>query len=141
MTRRPVRPRRGGRGGRSDEGSATILVVAGLGVLMLLLLSALGVGAAVTASHRARGAADLGALAGAVSIHAGLGTAAACARAGAMVARNAAQLVSCEVDDEGAVLVTVSAPVTGPVQFIQSLGWPGAGTPMAKARSRAGPSP
>ncbi len=58
-----------------------------------------------------------------------------------VVARNAAQLVGCEVDDEGAVLVTVAAPVTGPVRFIQSLGRPGAGAPMAKARSRAGPSP
>jgi secretion/DNA translocation related TadE-like protein len=116
-------------------------VVAGLGVLMMLLLSALGLAGAVTASHRARSAADLGALAAAVSVQGGLDAAKACARAGAVVASNAAQLVSCEVDDDGAVVVTVTSPVTGPVRFIQSLGWPGAGPPMAKARSRAGPSP
>jgi secretion/DNA translocation related TadE-like protein len=141
VTQRPLRHRRGGRGCHTDQGSATILVVAGLGVLMMLLLSALGVAAAVIASHRARSAADLGALAGAVSYQGGLGAAAACARAGEMVARNAAQLVSCEVDDEGALLVTVAAPVAGPTRFIQALGWPGAAAPMAKARSRAGPSP
>ena len=116
-------------------------MVAGLGVLMMLLLSALGVAGAVTASHRARSAADLGALAGAVSVQGGLGPATACARAGVVVARNAAQLVGCEVDDEGAVLVTAGVRVTGPVRFIQSLGRPGSGPPMAKARSRAGPSP
>jgi secretion/DNA translocation related TadE-like protein len=141
VTHRSVPHRRGGRGRRTDEGSATILVVGGLGVLMMVLLAALGVTAAVTASHRARSAADLGALAGAVSVQGGLGTAAACDRAGMVVARNAAQLVSCEVDEEGAVLVTVAAPVTGPVRFIHSLGRPGAGAPMAKAQSRAGPSP
>lgn len=141
MTRRSVRHRRGGRGRRTDEGSATILVVAGLGVLMLLLLSALGVAAAVTASHQARSAADLGALAGAVSVQGGSATAAACARAVVVVARNAAQLVGCEVDDEGAVIVTAAVRVTGPVRFIQSLGRSGAGPPMARARSRAGPPP
>lgn len=141
MTGHPALPRRRDRALRSDEGSATILVVAGLGVLMMLLLSALGLAAAVLASHRARSAADLGALAGAVSYQEGLGAAAACSRAADMVARNAAQLVSCEVDDEGAVLVTVAAPVAGPVRLIRSLGRPSEGTPMAKARSRAGPSP
>lgn len=141
MTRRSLHRRRDGRGSRSDEGSATILVVAGLGVLVMLLLSSLVVAAAVTASHRARSAADLGALAGAYAVQGGLGTATACARAAVMVARNGAQLLSCDVDDAGAVLVAVAAPVTGPVRFVRSLGWPGTGAPMAKARSRAGPSP
>lgn len=141
MTRQAVRRRPGERGCRTDEGSATILVVAGLGVLTMLLLSGLAMAAAVTASHRARSAADLGALAGALAIQGGLAPAEACARAAVVVARNDGRVLSCDVQGGGAVMVAAAAPVTGPARLIQSVGWPGTGPLMARARSKAGPSP
>lgn len=141
MTRQEGRRRRGERGCRTDEGSATILVVAGLGVLTMLLLSGLVVAAAVTASHRARSAADLGALAGALAIQAGLPPGEACARAAVVVARNGGRVLSCDVQDGGAVMVATAAPVTGAARLIHSVGWPGSVPLMARARSKAGPSP
>lgn len=141
MTRQPVRRRPGVRGCRTDDGSATILVVAALGVLTMLLLAGLVMTAAVTASHRARSAADLGALAGALAVQGGLAPGDACARAAVVAARNDGRLLSCEVQDGGVVIVAAVVPVTGPLRLRTSVGWPGTVPLMARAWSKAGPSP
>lgn len=61
------RPSWGGCDERSvDRGAATVWVVGGLAVLMVVMTAVLWLGAAVVARHRAEGAADLAALAAAV---------------------------------------------------------------------------
>ncbi|WP_353952622.1 Rv3654c family TadE-like protein [Knoellia sp. S7-12] len=54
-----------------ERGSGTVLVVAAIGVLLVLVTGGLHLGAAATAAHRARSAADLAALAGASAIQQG----------------------------------------------------------------------
>ncbi|RKS75355.1 secretion/DNA translocation related TadE-like protein [Motilibacter peucedani] len=93
--------------GRRDEGFATVLAVAVLGVLLAVTGSALLVAAAATARHRAATAADLSALAGA---GAPLG-ADACALAARVAADNGAAVATCDQEAGGAVRVTVSVPV------------------------------
>jgi secretion/DNA translocation related TadE-like protein len=112
---------------RDQRGSATVLVIAMSGVL-LLVGAALGVVAAVVVAHRvAQAAADLAALAGAEA--AGRG-ADACAVAAHVAAANHARVTACRA--EGRIVeVSVSAP--GPH-------WLGQTADLA-ARSRAGPAP
>lgn len=86
---------------RSDRGSATIL---GLGAILLLLsvLAALLVlGAAVQGSLRARGAADGAVLAGAGVLLQGGDAEAACAAAETLAAANGGYLVRCEPQPGG----------------------------------------
>lgn len=91
-----------------------------MGVVLSVTLAALVLGSAVVASHRARLAADLAALAGAGRAQTG----AACAEAGRVAARNGATLVSCSVEGSDVLLVvSVDAGLSG----------------QATARSRAGP--
>ena len=54
-----------------ERGSATVLVVAGIGVLVAVLVGALTVLDAVATSRRAQAAADLGALAAATAARSG----------------------------------------------------------------------
>jgi secretion/DNA translocation related TadE-like protein len=93
---------------RDQRGSATLLAVTFLGVL-LLLGAALGVVAAMVWSHRvAQSAADLSALAGATQLQQG---ADACGAASGVAADNGADLVSCVVQGrEVVVAVTVAGP-------------------------------
>ena len=111
----------------------TVVVVASLGVVSLALVAALAVTGAVSATHRARASADLGALAGAIEVAHGADPARACLRSSEVVGRNAAAMSGCRVEPDGSVVVVVSA----------SVGWtlPGTGPLTAKARARAGPSP
>jgi secretion/DNA translocation related TadE-like protein len=113
---------------RHDEaGSATVLVVAMAGVL-LLLGSALGVVTAMVAAHRtAQSAADLAALAGARGVAAG---GVGCASASRSAAANGAQLTSCAVSGR---VIDIEVEVPGPH-------WLGQSADLA-ARSRAGPAP
>lgn len=111
----------------------TVAMVAVLGVLVLVLWGGAAVASAVSAAHRARSAADLGALAGAAALEAGADAGEACARAGALVWRNGARLTGCTAAGDGSLLVVDEVPIT--------LRLPGGGPDMAMARSRAGPSP
>ncbi|WP_265443183.1 Rv3654c family TadE-like protein [Flexivirga meconopsidis] len=109
-----------------DRGSATVLVIAAIGVVLTCLLGALALLSAVTASHRARAVADLAALAGAGVLLDPLDARSACAVAASVASANRGHLTSCaESGDE----VTVSVTVTP--------SWPG--LPAANARARAGP--
>ncbi|HWC24835.1 MAG TPA: Rv3654c family TadE-like protein [Flexivirga sp.] len=114
----------------SERGSATVLVVMAIGVVLLCLAGALALLSAVQASHRARAAADLAALAGAqVLVGGGVGGAGSpCDVAAGVAARNGAALIECSIaGDDLTVRVATRA------------GWPGLG--RAQARARAGPEP
>lgn len=108
-----------------DRGSATVLVAAALGVTALFLCGALALVSAALASHRARAAADLAALAAADVLVHGLGGD-PCDRAASVAADNHAWLDGCAVAGD-AVTVTVGSASS----------WPGLGA--ARARARAGP--
>ena len=57
---------------RSERGSATVLALAALCVLVVVLVAGLALGSAVVATHRARAAADLAALAAAQALQRGV---------------------------------------------------------------------
>ncbi|OFE18790.1 hypothetical protein BA895_00970 [Humibacillus sp. DSM 29435] len=107
-----------------DRGAGTVLAVTLTGVVLGVTLAALVLGSAVVASHRARLASDLAALAGASQAQLGVGAGQACAEAGRVAASNGATLSWCSVDGQEVLLVvSVPAGLTG----------------LATARSRAGP--
>lgn len=112
---------------RDQRGSATVLVVAVTGVL-LLVGAALAVVTAMVVSHRsAQSAADLAALAGATDLASGRD---GCVSAAAVATANHARLVRCDVTGRDvSVLVEVSGPH-----------WLGQ-TADLEALSRAGPAP
>lgn len=125
---RPTARAAGGQPGRrrGEDGSATVLVLALCGVLLLAGSLAGALGAVTVARHRAASAADLAALAGASAASRG---ADACAAAGRSAARADAQLVRClRQGTDVAVEVSVRPPGA-----IGRLG-------PASARARAGPS-
>ncbi|WP_078324442.1 Rv3654c family TadE-like protein [Mycobacteroides salmoniphilum] len=111
---------------RADNGSATIVAVAMMAVLLALTAGGAAVGEAVVARHRAQAAADLSALAGAQ--RALYGTAPACAEATVVARRVGAAITGCMVEDLD-VVVSVNVPVI--------LGRFGMGP--ARATARAGP--
>jgi secretion/DNA translocation related TadE-like protein len=96
------------------------------GVLAVIGMAAVLVGAAVVARHRATAAADLAALAGAVRAVEGVD---GCRTAARVAAANAAELTACTQSTDAVVDVEVSVPVR--------LGRFGVLT--AGARARAGP--
>ncbi|WP_110180582.1 Rv3654c family TadE-like protein [Nocardioides solisilvae] len=77
---------------RSERGAATVLVVAGAGVLLLVAGAVAGVVGLVHAHRTAQAAADLAALAGATEQLAGGD---GCGRAGVLAEANGAALVRC----------------------------------------------
>lgn len=110
----------------SERGAGTVLV---LGIVAGVLLLAVGIatlGAAQNARGAAQAAADLGALAGATALRDGFDP---CGTAGAAVARNGAELASCEVLGGGVVRVVATRWATGP----------GGVFGEARASARAGP--
>ena len=111
-----------------DRGSATVWVLALSGVLAVLAVAVVLVGAAALARHRAGTAADLAALAAAG--RAVLGEPDACAAAAHVARANAAALVACSVDGSAVVEVRVAVPVR----------LAGLGVHVASARARAGPA-
>ncbi|MFF7587246.1 Rv3654c family TadE-like protein [Kitasatospora purpeofusca] len=115
---------------RSDTGSATVWLLAGVLIGCVAFTASLSLGVVVGARHRAESAADLAALAAAdrLLVDADGG----CARARAVAAAQAAAVVSCAADlPADAVEVVAEVPVTGlPVRFAVG---------PARARSRAGP--
>jgi secretion/DNA translocation related TadE-like protein len=109
-----------------DRGSATVLVVAMAGVLVLLG-AALSVVTAMVAAHRAaQSAADLAALAGARDVAAGRD---GCARAAQVASANRARLTACSVSWR---VVGVQVEVDGPHWLGQ--------TADLSGRARAGPA-
>ena len=114
-------------GGDRERGSATVLGVVAIGVVMLCLTGALALLSAVQASHRARAAADLAALAGAQVLIAA-DARSPCDVAANVAARNGGSLVDCSIVGDD---LTVSVATTA--------SWPGFGP--ARARARAGPDP
>lgn len=107
-----------------DEGAASVLVVGLVAVIATVMVAVLIFAGAVLASHRARLAVDLAALAGAVRLQSGTSTGEACGIAAQVAHRNRARLLTCRAS--GTVLeVTAAVPA-----------WSGS---EAIARSRAGP--
>ena len=120
---------RGSRWRRKDEvGSATVVMLAVIGAVLTLTVCGLLLSSAVLASHRARSAADLAALAAAGALLDGEAPSRACQVAGRVAAVNAGQMQRC-VAAGGEVRISVAVQ-TG----VRGLG-------VATARSRAGPSP
>lgn len=119
-----MRPAR--RVARGDDGAATLLVTACLG-LLLLVGAALAVIAAMIAAHRsAQAAADLAALAGALAVRDG---GEVCGAASDVAAANGARVTRCSVAGDD---VTVRVEVAGPR-------WLGQRHDLA-AEARAGPA-
>lgn len=100
---------------RDEQGSAALIVLGLVGVLVTVTLAGLVVGALLTGQRRAAAAADLAALAAADSVVSStpvLSTSAPCEEAAKIGVANGARLVSCTVEgDEVTVAVVVSVPV------------------------------
>ena len=111
----------------------TVVVVGGVGVALVLLVGGLALSSAVVATHRARAAADLGALAAAQALQAGADPRAACAAGASVTRRNGARPKRCFVAGDGSVTVSVMAAPVFALAGLES------GTTTATAR--AGPSP
>ena len=118
----------GGGRHRTDRGSATVVILAVIGSVLLLTISGLVLASAVLASHRARSAADLAALAAAGVLMRGEPAGAACAAGAQVAAVNDALLQQCIAS---ATEVRLSVVVPAGVK----------GVGVATARSRAGPGP
>lgn len=109
-----------------ERGSSTVLAA---GVTAAVLVSAVAftaVGQAGAARHRAQGAADAAALAGAAKVLSGEGE--ACEAAQAMVERSATEFERCEVNDLEVTVYVNETPNGLPAAF-----------GPARAVSRAGP--
>lgn len=112
---------------QASRGSATITMLAGIGVLALITVVALAVGLASQTRHRAEAAADAAALAAATA--AVEGAPAACDRGRELAERNGGELIRCVMTD-GISDVTVSVSPPG---LLARFG-------VATARARAGPA-
>ena len=113
---------------RDERGSGTVLVAAAMAVLLVLGIAGLQVGAAASAAHRARSAADLSALAAASALQEG--RADPCGRAGLLAGRSSARVVDCRLGPDDSVVVRVTTDL--------DLMWPGLPR-TATASARAGP--
>lgn len=117
---------------RGESGSATVLAVGLIAVLLTVTVAALVVLGAIRSVHAARAAADLAALAGAGHLQEQGDPGAACRVAERIAARQRATVVACEVGAGEIVTVTTSVgiPLRPP------------GVPeSAQGRARAGPVP
>ncbi len=111
---------------RDQRGSATVVMLGVIALVLMLTITGLMLASAVLASHRARAAADLGALAAAGVLMRGGPVIAACESAAQVAARNHGRLLVCLASGtEVRLRVAVVAGVTG--------------VGVASARSRAGP--
>ncbi len=108
-----------------EHGSVTVVAAAMVVVLLTVTGGVAYLGAAVVARHRAQAAADLGALAGAARVPAGVG--AACTQAQAVARAMRAETAGCEVDDLDVVLTV-------------EVGSAGGRFGTARAAARAGPA-
>lgn len=109
-----------------EQGSATVVMLGVIAAVLMLTISGLFLASAVLASHRARAAADLAALASAGVLMRGEPPAAACQSAAQVVAANHGRVQGCiAIGTEVRLTIAVPAGMRG-------LG-------VATARSRAGP--
>lgn len=106
-----------------------MLVIALVAAVLSLTAGALVLATAVRASHTARTAADLAALAAATVLRDGGASGAACARAASIAGANTARLHSCSVAGTD-VTVVVTVPVAVSVAVLR---WSGSATARAKA--------
>jgi secretion/DNA translocation related TadE-like protein len=112
--------------GAGERGSATVLAAGVAAALIATAVAFTAVGQASAARHRAQGAADAAALAGAARVLFGEGE--ACAAARAMVDRTSAEFVRCEVNGLEVTVHVNETPSGIPNPF-----------GPARAVSRAGP--
>ena len=91
-----------------DRGSASVMAVSLVFVILLLSLGTAQVGSAVVARHRAQAAADLAALTGAIALPDGQSH--ACDQAREVAGRMGSRMTSCAVDELD-VVVVVDSPV------------------------------
>lgn len=111
---------------RVQRGSATVVMLGVIASVLMLTITGLMLASAVLASHRARAAADLGALAAAGVLMRGAPATAACQSAAEVAAKNQGLVQECITSGtEVRLKVSVVAGVTG--------------VGVATARSRAGP--
>lgn len=112
-----------------ERGSATVLTVGAVAVVVMVLTGAMVVSGVVRDVHRAGSAADLAALAAAGPVASGEGT--DCQAAASIAAANGAVLTECAAEPDGSVVVAVS------VGRRWAVGW--AGLPaQVSGRARAG---
>jgi secretion/DNA translocation related TadE-like protein len=111
----------------SDRGSATVVAVAMMALLMSITLGIMVFGTAVVARHRAQATSDLAALAAAARLASG--SAAACETATSVVTSMRATLVDCRVEQLDVVI--------GVDVRVQLGRW---GVGSAHAQARAGPA-
>ncbi len=112
--------------GESERGAASVLAAVFIAIALTVTYGGVYLGAVVMARHRAQGAADLAALAGANSLPAGREQ--ACAQADAVARAMNASVAQCTVDALD-VVVTVEVAV----------GFARGGVGPARAGARAGP--
>jgi secretion/DNA translocation related TadE-like protein len=112
---------------RDARGSATVLVLAMLGVVLTVAAGIAVFGAAVVDQRRVEAAADLGALAGAGALQRGEP---ACAAAATVVERNGARLTGCVPVGQD-----VTVRVARPARRFLGLSW------AVTSVGRAGPAP
>ncbi len=82
---------------RMDRGSATVLSLGVMGVLITMTLAAFATASVLTAAHRARSAADLSGVAAAQVLIVGGSPSVACERAREVAHRNDSELAVCTV--------------------------------------------
>ncbi|MCD0443512.1 flp pilus-assembly TadE/G-like family protein [Glycomyces sp. A-F 0318] len=109
-----------------ERGSATVLAAGVAAALVVMAVAFTAVGQASAARHRAQGAADAAALAGAARVLFGDGE--ACGAARAMVEEAGSALEGCEVDGVEVTVAVSEVPAGIPAAF-----------GPARAVSRAGP--
>ncbi|WP_308205875.1 Rv3654c family TadE-like protein [Mycolicibacterium elephantis] len=110
---------------RGEDGSATLVGVAAMAVLLAVTVGAVYVGAAVIGRHRAQAAADLAALAAASSMVDG--SAAACSRATEIAHAMDATVAHCAVENLDVVVavdvdVSVGRLAVGPARAVARAG-------------------
>ena len=108
-----------------DHGSASVVMVAVVGVVVSTTAGTLVLAGVVRASHQARLGADLAAVAGALQLRDGASASVACAAAAHIAKANDTSLQSCSVNGHDVTVVVAAA----------ASAWP----QPATARARAGP--
>jgi secretion/DNA translocation related TadE-like protein len=108
-----------------DHGSASIVMVGVVGVVVSTTAGALVLAGVVRASHQARLGADLAAIAGALHLRDGASVSDSCVAAAHIASANDTSLQSCSVDGHDVTVVVVAS----------TSAWP----QPAVARARAGP--
>ncbi|GGC75993.1 flp pilus-assembly TadE/G-like family protein [Hoyosella rhizosphaerae] len=112
----------------SDDGVATVATAITIVAIVAIFAVMVHFVAAVSARHKAQGAADLAALATAYAL--AVGDSAPCSVGGKIVAVNGARMVSCTVDG-GDVVIRAAVPLLREGNFAPKL---------AGASARAGPT-